>query len=277
MDMKALAQGSAGVVDSLVALRAGVDLLLLTPDRAAQRRLEAGLRQAALRGLVPAAGHPTPRASGSCACAAGWRGFEPPGRDVVRSEAHRALARRAAAAALTLVRDEAGLLPLRPAPGDRIVVITPQPRDLTPADSSADEPLALGEALRRHHADVVDLRVDAEPDARQIAGAREAVQGAAYAVVATLAADVQPAQARLVEAVLSTGVPTVTRGHAHALRPGCLPRLPGRISAAMPSCRPASGAVADALFGRQPIRGRLPVAIPGLYARGHGMEVERWA
>ena len=58
MDMKALAQGSAGIVDSLVALRAGVDLLLLTPDRAAQRRLEAGLRQAALRGLRGSGWHP---------------------------------------------------------------------------------------------------------------------------------------------------------------------------------------------------------------------------
>ncbi len=53
MDMKAVAQGVGEVVDSIVALRAGVDLLLMTPDRAAQRRLEAGLRQAAVRGLVP--------------------------------------------------------------------------------------------------------------------------------------------------------------------------------------------------------------------------------
>ncbi len=40
---------------------------------------------------------------------------------------------------------------------------------------------------------------------------------------------------------------------------------------------PASvGAVADALFGQAPIGGRLPVDIPGLYPRGHGMEVVRW-
>ena len=34
------------------------------------------------------------------------------------------------------------------------------------------------------------------------------------------------------------------------------------------------GAVADALFGREPMRGRLPVDIPGLYPRGHGLEVD---
>ena len=40
---------------------------------------------------------------------------------------------------------------------------------------------------------------------------------------------------------------------------------------------PASvGAVADALFGQSPIGGRLPVDIPGLYPRGHGLEVTQW-
>ncbi len=156
------------------------------------------------------------------------------------------------------------------------MVITPQPRDLTPADSSADEPLALADALRRHHGDVIHIRVDAEPDDRQIAGAREEAASARYAVVATLAADVQPSQARLVAAVLSTGVPTVTL----AMRtPYDLAAYPGaQTHLCSYAIVPASvGAVADALFGRQPIRGRLPVAIPGLYPRGHGMEVDLWA
>ena len=94
MDMKAVAQGSAGVVDSIVALRAGVDLLLLTPDRASQRRLEAGLRQAALRGLIPAAGLRASRAR--IMRLRRWlAGFGRPTIDVVRSGEHRALARRA--------------------------------------------------------------------------------------------------------------------------------------------------------------------------------------
>lgn len=275
MDMKAVAQGSAGIVDGIMALRAGVDLLLLTPDRGAQRRLESGLRQAALRGLVPASGI---RASlGRVRRLRRWlAGFEPPDRAVVRGPAHRELARRAAAAAVTLVRDEAGLLPLRLAAGERVVVITPQPRDLTPADSSSDEPLALAEAVRRHHPDVVTLRVSGDPDQTEIDGAREAVANADVAIVVTLAAEAQPGQARLVEAILSSGTPTATL----AMRtPYDLATYPG---AGTHLCSyaivPASvGAVADVLFGRLPVRGRLPVAIPGLYPRGHGREVEAWA
>jgi beta-N-acetylhexosaminidase len=274
MDMKAVAQGVGGVIDSIVALRAGVDLLLLTPERVAQRRLEEGLRQAALRGLVPAARiHASQR---RVLRLRRWlKHFSWPDRSVVRSRAHRELAQSSARAAITLVRDDAGLLPLRPVHGDRIVVVTPQPRELTPADSSADEPLALADAIRRHHSDVPDVRVGSEPADAEIASAREAAAAAQLVVVATLATNVQPRQARLVEALLETGTPTVTV----AMRtPYDLADYPGvGTHVCSYSIVPASvGAVADALFGQTPIGGRLPVDIPGLYARGHGMEVHTW-
>ncbi len=274
MDMKAVGQGTAGVVDSLVALRAGVDLLLLTPKRAAQRRLEEGLRQAALRGLIPLA-----RVRASNARIMRLRrwlaGFEWPPREVVRSEAHRALARRAAAAAITLVRDDAGLLPLRPRPGDRIAVIAPAPRELTPADSSADEALAFADAIRRHHPQVLDIRVASEPGDEDISLAREAAVNAEIAVVVTLASNVQPAQARLAAAVLEAGTPTVTVAMRTPYDLADYPRATTHLCAyAIVPC--SIGAAADVLFGRAPVSGRLPVDIPGLYPRGHGMEVTRW-
>ena len=274
MDMRAVAQGVGSVVDSIVALRAGVDLLLLTPDRGAQKRLEDGLRQAALRGLVPAA---RLRASHRRLLRLRrWlKHFAWPERTYVRSQAHRDLARRGARAAVTLVRDEAGLLPLRPQPDGRVLVITPQPRELTPADSSADEPLALAEAIRRHHPEVVDLRVPAEPADDDIRAAHEAAAGAAAVVVATLATNVQPRQARLVEAVLGTGTPTVTVAMRTPYDLADYPRSATHLCSY--SIVPASvGAVADALFGRSPISGRLPVDIPGLFRRGHGVEVSQW-
>ena len=151
MDMKAVAQGSAGIVDSVMALRAGVDLLLLTPDRAAQRRLEAGLRQAALRGLLPAARIRAAPVARILRLRRWLAGFERPPIGVVRSDEHEALAPSRGRGAITLVRDDVGLLPLRPGTGQRVAVITPAPRDLTPADSSVDEPLDLAGAMRRHH------------------------------------------------------------------------------------------------------------------------------
>jgi len=271
MDMKAVAQGIGGVVDSIVALRAGVDLLLLTPDRAAQRRLEDGLRQAAVRGLVPA-GRIRSSQRRLLKLRRWLRHFSWPERSYVRSQAHEELARRSAQAAITLVRDQAGLLPLRPDADSTVAVITPQPRELTPADSSADEPLSLAEAVRRHLPAVTDVRVPSEPAAGDIGAARTAAAEADVVVVATLATNVQPSQARLVEAVLETGTPTVTV----AMRtPYDLAHYPASATHLCSySIVPASvGAVGDALFGRAPISGRLPVDIPGLYPRGHGLEV----
>jgi beta-N-acetylhexosaminidase len=188
---------------------------------------------------------------------------------------HEALAHRAAAAAVTLVRDERGLLPLRPGPGDRIAVVTPTPQDLTPADSSVDEPLALGDAVRRHHGEVLDLRVSSQPTEAEIGAAREAVADARLAIVVTLATNVQPAQARLVEAALATGTPTVTVAMRTPYDLADYPDAGTHLCTY--SIVPASvDALTDALFGRAPITGRLPVAIPGLYPRGHGMEVRRW-
>ena len=112
MDMRALAQGAAQVVEAIAALRAGVDLLLLTPDRAAQRRLEAGLSQAALRGLVPSA-H-IRAATARIRALRRWAGSFPGATaTVIRSAAHEALALESASRAVTLVRDDDGLVPLR--------------------------------------------------------------------------------------------------------------------------------------------------------------------
>ncbi len=155
------------------------------------------------------------------------------------------------------------------------MVVTHQPRELTPADSSADEPLALAEAVRRYHADVVDLRVPAEPADVDIAAAREAARGAACVIVATMAATVQPAQARLVDAVLDSGTPTITVAMRTPYDLAEYPRSATHLCAY--SIVPASvGATADAIFGHAPIVGRLPVDIAGLYPRGHGMEVKSW-
>ena len=274
MDMKAVAQGTGQVVDGIVALRAGVDLLLLTPDRDAQIRLEEGLRQAALRGLV--APEQILRSYRRITELRNWlKGFEWPGRAVVQSQTHRDLALRTARRALTLVRDDASLLPIRLPQALDIVVITPQPRELTPADSSADEPLDLAAAVARHHPGVVDVRVPSEPGESDINASRVAAASADLAIVVTLATNVQPSQADLVDAVISTGTPVLTIAMRTPYDLADYPRSATHLCTY--AIVPASvEAVADVIFGQAPIGGRLPVAIPGLYPRGHGMEVASW-
>ena len=71
LDMRALGQGSAQIVDAIAALRAGEDVLLGTPDERALERLEEGLDQAQRRGLSMPTTTRRPGA-GWASFAAGW-------------------------------------------------------------------------------------------------------------------------------------------------------------------------------------------------------------
>ncbi len=91
LDMRALAQGSAQIVDAVVALRAGEDVLLGTPDEAALERLEEGLAQAQRRGLLDADDDEAARRR--LGDLRGWLGrFEQPPLDVVACSDHQELA-----------------------------------------------------------------------------------------------------------------------------------------------------------------------------------------
>jgi len=269
LDMGAIAQGSNQVLDVLAALRAGVDLLLTAPDPDARGRIEAGLRHAAARGLV----------DGSAARASTARvrdlrewlsGFDQPELSIVGSAPHLALAKELAARAVTLVRDDIGLLPLALAPTDRIAAIMPTPTDLTPADTSSTVAPGLASALRAHHPAVDEIVVGHVPSVEEIAAVRERVRGHRLIVVGTTAAFTARGQAALVEALLTAGPPVVTV----ALRtPFDLAAYPAsRVHASSYGIlHPSLEALGAALFGKTGFPGRLPAAVPGLYPTGHGL------
>ncbi len=67
--------------------------------------------------------------------------------DLVGCAEHQQIAQTIADASITLVRDD-GRLPLRPAANASVVVITPRPVDLTPADTSSMVKIRLADAIR---------------------------------------------------------------------------------------------------------------------------------
>jgi beta-N-acetylhexosaminidase len=272
LDMAALPQDATQAVDIVAAIAAGVDLLLATPDRRALRRIESALRRAAEVEVF----HPDAvRASGARIDALRrWlAGFEDPGLEVVGSAEHAAIARELAERSLTLVRDEPRLLPLRLSPDARLLAIMPAPRDLTPADTSSFVRPGLAAALRERHAAVDAIVTSHPPTPAEVAGAVERAKGYDAIVVGTIVATPGSAQAALVNGLLATGRPVVTV----ALRtPWDLAAYPAAgTHVCTYSILPESmAALASALFGapeRASFPGRLPVAVQGIAARGHGL------
>ncbi|MEW6224404.1 MAG: glycoside hydrolase family 3 N-terminal domain-containing protein [Chloroflexota bacterium] len=278
LDMAALPQGDGQVVDVVAAIRAGVDLLLCAPDPATTARLEATLIHATARRLFD-----EPELVASARRLAALRSrlaaASEPDLAVVGSAAHGALAREVAERSITLVRDTDGVLPLRLEPGARILAVMPRPRELTPADTSASVAPGLAAALRARWPTVDEIVTSHPPADDEIAGVVARARTADAVVIGSIAATADPAQARLVAAVLAAGrdaaagarrIPVVTL----ALRtPWDLATYPSATAhlVSYGILAPTLDATAAALFGAIPFRGRLPVDVPGIAARGHGL------
>jgi len=270
LDMGALPPGPGRVPDVVAAVRAGADLLLCGPVDGDRDRILSDLERAAAGGVLDPDG-----LAGSSNRVAGLREwtdlFPQPLVETVGDAEHRGLARELAERSVTMVRNDAGVVPVRLGNEARVAAVMPQPRDLTPADTSSTVSPSLASALRRHHPRVEQFATSQTPAPQEIADLRHRATSFDLIVVGTIDAFRQTEQAALVRELLRTGVPTV----AVALRtPWDLAVYP---EASTYVCTygilpPSLEALAAALWGAIPFRGKLPVAIPDLYPRGHGLE-----
>jgi beta-N-acetylhexosaminidase len=266
LDMGALDQGPAQVVEIIAMMRSGSDLLLCMPDPDLRDRVRIALERGHSRGLIPDETLKT-----SLARVEKLRGSLSIGEarpELVGSEDHQILASELARRSVTLVCDE-GLLPISPEETGTILCLEPEPTIVTPADTTTFYPARFAEAIGAAHLSTTGIVYPHHPEHNDITSMIDAAEGHDLVVVGT--ANATPGQGRLVEALLATGKPTVTV----ALRaPYDLAAYPGARThlCTYSSHWPSLQALASALFGRIPFKGRLPVAIPGLHPRGHGIQ-----
>ena len=255
LDMGAVLEG--GGVDVAAALAAGVDLLLCGPDPGAQAAVEAGLGAALLAGAV--GGSPAVERLGGLLS---WlTAFTQPPVGVVGSTEHRALADELAVRSITLVRDRAGLVPLRLAHDARILVIEPRPRLLTPADTTADLPAGgLAAAITERHAATASLVVEAQVADGDIAGLVGRAGDADLVVLGTVDAQREPSTGALARALGETGRPLVAVALRGPWDADAYPEV-GTVLATYGIQPPTLAALARTLFGDAPLTGRLPVRL----------------
>ena len=261
MNMGAIRQGPGLAIDAIAAVAAGVDLLLLTSEPGTLEGVSEGLLQAAQRGLLAEDElFASARRVLELRRELVWYAAQPP-LDVVGGAAHQALAGEIAARSLTLVRDSDGLLPLRLPAGARIAAVVPIPQDLTPADTSSLVRPALAPALRRYHPAVDEFFVPINPAVEDVVAL--AAQAGQYdlVIVGTINANEHPGQAALVRTLLDNRVPTLAVALRTPYDLQAYPAAPAYLCtySILP---PAMDALAQALWGRIPFQGRLPVTLP---------------
>lgn len=272
LEMAAIMQGSGLVIDGLSAAAASVDLLLLNAEEAMQQTLYDGLLQATQRRLL------TPSEISASAqrilALKDWLADMPqPDLDVIGSSEHHILAREIAERSITLVRDDANLLPLRPSPDTRLAVIVPRPIDLTLADTSSYVHCSLAEHLREYHASVDEFIVASDPSEDDIADVLQNLVDYDLIIVGTINAPAQSGQATLVKRLLAGATPTIVVALRMPYDLMVFPEAPTYVCtySILP---PSLKALAAVLYGQIPFQGHLPVSIPELYPVGHGDTVQ---
>lgn len=265
MDMQSIAQEHM-VIDSVTAAAAGVDVFLSGPAQAGATVMYDSILHASRRGLLS-----PDELQASAARIIDLKEWcarvQQPDLSIINCAAHNALAAEIAARSITRVRDTTRQLPLQLAADARILVLVPAPQDLTPADTSSFESIALADSIRQYHARTDEIVLPLDPSAFEIAALRVQCNQYDQIIIGTLNTPQHAGQAALVNAALAENPRTIVV----ALR---MPYdLQSFAQASTYLCTysiqpPSLRALAAVLFGQAEPHGILPVSIPDLYPLG---------
>jgi beta-N-acetylhexosaminidase len=250
MDMYAVAQ--LGHETSVrLAIEAGADLVLLAhlPDQLALNDK--------LRGVA------RPDSLARIAKVQSQIPTQLPSLDVVGCAEHWQIAQEIADKSITMVR-QGRQLPLQPAPDDLIVVITPEPVDLTPADTSSSVRIMLADAIEKRHRRVKALQLPNNATSAQIRDILNAAEQADIVVVGTISAERDDSQINLVQGLYDQGNRPIVVAMRTPYDVMSFPLIETYLCSY--GIRPVTTeAIARVLFGEIEAQGVLPCAIPGVF------------
>ncbi len=173
--------------------------------------------------------------------------------------------------AVTLVRNEAGQLPLDPASREKLLVVEFALKALTGAEDQIQGAAPFAESLsRQYRGPVQSLIYGLDPRNAEIEAAVAVAAGCDRILVATQNAGAFSGQARLVKGLAASGKPVLVVALRNPYDLVAFPEVKTYLAAY--SYQPcALQAASEVITGRLQPTGRLPVAIPGLYPYGHGL------
>jgi beta-N-acetylhexosaminidase len=163
----------------------------------------------------------------------------------------------------TLVRDEGRLLPLDLDESRRILVAAAPSDRMTPAADLAYPHEVLVESIRDRHPNTQGILLDLQSAESNRQRLDELLTTADLAIVATINAHLDPRQVDLMKHILQTGKPTIGLATCDPYDLSVFPEL-GTYLATYEYTVPALVAAVEVLFGEAIAGGRLPVTIPGI-------------
>jgi beta-N-acetylhexosaminidase len=283
MNMAGVAARYDAATSSVLAVKAGVDVIEKCPDIDAGIR---GVKEAVARGEISEAriNESAERILRAKAALGLIERRTVAAEEVdlaVSAPQSLAVAEEIADRSITLVRDDAKLLPLKSAGGrPRLINVT-----FTDDDAAFGTQPFVGELASRGMLSgsvTLDQRAG-EAEVKRLLGRLDGDGGKFDAVVFSVVVRARsgkgsvalpPVGARLAEELTRRGQPLVVISFGNPYLLAAMPQAKAYIAAYSPF--PFSQrAAARALAGEIDVTGRLPVSLPGLHQRGHGLRVDR--
>ena len=267
LEMQAISDGVGVGPGAVLALKAGVDLVLISHRYDRQRAgldavlaavkagalSEADISRAAERILRLKQQHLS------------WDTLpDGAGLTTVGSDAHRQLSDHTYELSTTLVRNEEGLIPLRVQPETRLLVISQQQNEPFSQAEDNDYPEGfLAETIRQRHSHVDEFTLPAQPAEDDYQKALQAAGAADVTILLTMDAYTNDSQRILMQRLAQSGRPVITIAVHNPYDLLACPQLRTYL-VTYEYTRPALTAAVHVLFGDIEPKGHLPVSLPGI-------------
>jgi beta-N-acetylhexosaminidase len=273
MTMEGIGEGYTVVQSSVLAVKAGADILLKPsdPTKAIDAVVSAVERGEIPRARIDAAARRVLELKARTGVA-----FQPMAslehvREVVGAPEHRALAEQVARRAVTLIRDRDTLVPMRPGAATRVALVQYMPETELRAGRIVES------ALRASFPDLVSAKLSPTTSAADLDSLARRLAGVERIVVTAYVRRIEgagrpampPAIARWLDA-LAARQPTIVAAFGNPYLIRQFPSV-GSYLVTYGVGDALERAAADALLGRAPVTGRTPVSLPGFFELGAGL------
>ena len=270
LEMNAISETVGVGPGSVMALQAGNDLILISHLYARQRAGLAAILAALQEGVLTqdVLKQAVERVLKLKEQTLSWDNLPNASLPVaVSSEAHQQLRDSAYALSTTLVRDEAGLLPLQLEQAEQLLIVYPQRDNWTRVEDRHYPHEFFVESIRQRHAHTIVRAITLASSQYDYEELLQVARSSSVIIVVTVNAYLDGQQLDVMRRLLQIDRPIVCIAVYNPYDLLAFPQVPTYL-VTYECTEPALAAAVHVLFGDKEPQGLLPVSLPGLYPLG---------
>ncbi len=276
LEMNAISKTIGTAEGALQALKAGVDMLMISHSHTLQHEAIERIVTAVDTGEITEEriNQSVERIVALKKKYVAWDKLPNAGKELpsfIGGKEHQDIAKKQFERGVTLVKNQ-GILPLKVNTEDKILVIYPQNQVHTMVEDERTFTYSLGDVIRNYHEQVVEYSMHSSPTQKELEEVKKLASDVKTIIVGTVNAHMYTSQAQLVNTLLENGKHVITIGMRNPYDLIAIPNVNAFLAIYEHSI-PALEAAAAIVFGKRKPYGKLPVTIPGYAEKGFGLTI----